>query len=268
VDGDVKSAARAIEVLDLLATRTDGCTLIEVAEALGCPKSSAHGLVTTLVRRHVVAAEPSSRGTVFKLGHHIFEIGQAYARSVDLIRDGQAVVRQLADECLETVHLAAIDGGEVVYLAKEEGRQPMRMVSAVGRRLPAYGTGVGQVLLAGMTDDALTDLYGSSGELPPLTHNTVPDVAGLLLKLQATRRRGFAIETEESSVGLGCIAAPIYDSGALVAAMSVSVPTARFPKQRQEELLPRLRAAGRDISIRLGASRYPDEIVPGATRPL
>jgi DNA-binding IclR family transcriptional regulator len=268
VDGDVKSAARTIDVLDLLASRTDGCTLVEVAEALGCPKSSAHGLVTTLVRRHVVAAEPSSRGTVFKLGHHIFEIGQAYARSVDLIRDGQAVVRQLADECLETVHLAAIDGGEVVYLAKEEGRQSMRMVSAVGRRLPAYGTGVGQVLLAGMTDEALTDLYGSSGDLPPLTHNTVPDVAGLLLKLQATRRRGFAIETEESSVGLGCIAAPIYDSAALVAAMSISVPTARFPKQRREELLPRLRAAGRDISIRLGASRYPDEIVPGATRPL
>jgi IclR family KDG regulon transcriptional repressor len=268
VNGDVKSASRAIELLDLLASRSDGCTLVEVAQALECPKSSAHGLVTTLVRRHVVAAEPSPRGTVYKLGHHIFEIGQAYARNVDLIRDGQSIVRRLVDECLETVHLAAIDGGDVVYLAKEEGRQHMRMVSAVGRRLPAYGTGVGQVLLAGMTDDAVAELYSSSEGLLTLTPNTVADVPMLLTRLQATRSRGYASEAEESSLGLGCIAAPIYDSTALVAAMSVSVPTARFPEQRREELLPRLRAAAREISIRLGASDYPDEIVPGTTRPL
>ena len=268
MNGDVKSASRAIEILDLLASRTDGCTLVEVAEALGCPKSSAHGLVTTLVRRHVVAAEPGPRGTVFTLGHHIFEIGQAYARNVDLIRDGQAVVRRLVDECLETVHLAAIDGRDVVYLAKEEGRQPMRMVSAVGRRLPAYGTGVGQVLLAGMTDAAVSDLYSAPEDLSRLTPNTVSDLPALLDKLSATRRRGYAIETEESSLGLGCVAAPIYDSGALVAAMSISVPTARFPDERREELLPLLRSAGREISIRLGASDYPDQISPGATRPL
>ena len=268
MDGDVKSASRAIEILDLLASRTEGCTLAEVAAALGCPKSSAHGLVTTLVRRHVVTAEPSARGTVFTLGHHIFEIGQAWARNVDLIRDGQDVVRRLVDECLETVHMAAIDGGEVVYLAKEEGRHPMRMVSAVGRRVPAYGTGVGQVLLAGMTDDAVAALYRSPGDMPRLTPNTVADMQVLLAKLRATRSRGYAIETEESSVGLGCIAAPVYDSTALVAAMSISVPTARFPEQRREELLPRLRSAAREISLRLGAGDYPDEIVPGATRPL
>jgi IclR family KDG regulon transcriptional repressor len=268
MNGDVKSASRAIELLDLLASRSGGCTLVEIADALRFPKSSAHGLVTTLVRRHVVAAHPCPGGTVFKLGHHIFEIGQAYARNVDLIRDSQGVVRRLVEECLETVHLAAIDGREVVYLAKEEGRHPMRMVSAVGRRFPAYGTGVGQVLLAGMTDEAVAALYGSPQDLPPLTPHTVADLPLLMARLQATRSRGYGLELEESTVGLGCLAAPIYDSTALVAAMSISVPTARFPDQRREELLPLLRAAGRDISIRLGAHAYPDAILPGATRPL
>jgi DNA-binding IclR family transcriptional regulator len=268
MNGDVKSASRTIELLDLLASRSDGCTLADIAKSLQCPKSSAHGLVMTLVRRQVVAAHPSPGGTIFKLGHHVFEIGQAYARNVDLIRDGQSVVRQLVDECLETVHLAAIDGREVVYLAKEEGRHPMRLVSAVGRRLPAYGTGVGQVLLAGMPDEAVEELYGSPDDLPPLAPNTVADLSALLGKLRATRSRGYALEIEESTVGLGCLAVPIYDSTALVAAMSVSVPTARFPEERREELLPRLRGAGREISIRLGAHAYPDRIVPGATRPL
>jgi IclR family transcriptional regulator, KDG regulon repressor len=268
VNGDVKSASRTIELLDLLAARPNGCTLVEIAQALEFPKSSAHGLLTTLLRRHVVAAEPSPQGTVFKLGLHIFEIGQAYARNVDLIRDGQSVVRRLVDECLETVHLAAIDGGDIVYLAKEEGRHSMRMVSAVGRRVPAYGTGVGQVLLAGMTDDDVTALYAAPGSLVDLTPNTVADLPMLLSRLDATRGRGYAIEAEESSLGLGCVAAPIYDSSALVAAMSISVPTARFPDQRRDELLPQLRSAAREISIRLGAGTYPDRIAPGVTRPL
>jgi IclR family transcriptional regulator, KDG regulon repressor len=268
VNGEVKSASRAIDILDLLAGHPNGCTLLEVAAALNCPKSSAHGLLATLVRRHVVATTPTVRGTVFTLGHHIFEIGQAYAGNADLIRDGQDVVRRLVDECLETVHLAALDGGDVVYLAKGEGRQSMRMVSAVGRRFPAYGTGVGKVLLAGLTDDAVSHLYPDAAAMPSLTGNTIRQPRVLLTELRKTRRRGYATETEESTVGLGCVAAPIYDSEALVAAMSISIPTARLAQQRGDELVVHVRAAARELSTRLGALTYPDDIAPGATRPL
>jgi IclR family KDG regulon transcriptional repressor len=266
MDRDVKSALRTIEVLDLLASHSDGLTLLEIAGALSCPKSSAHGLLATLARTQVVTVVRTARGSVYKLGHHIFEIGQAYARNVDLIRDSRDIVRRLVDDCLETVHLAALDGGQVVYLAKEEGRQPMRMVSAVGRRFPAYGTGVGKVLLAGLEDSAVRELFPTAEQMPSLTPNTIDDPVRLLAELAETRRRGYAVETEESSVGLGCVAAPVYDSSALVAAMSMSVPTARFPDERREELLDQLQAGARELSTRLGASPYPDQIRPGTTR--
>ncbi|MFJ6120292.1 IclR family transcriptional regulator [Streptomyces sp. NPDC092129] len=266
MDNDVKSASRTIEVLDLLASHADGLTLLEIAGALGCPKSSAHALLATLARKHVVAATPTARGSVFKLGHHIFEIGQAYASNVDLIRDSHDIVRRLVDTCLETMHVAALDGGQVVYLAKEEGRQPMRMVSALGRRFPAYGTGVGKVLLAGLDDSAVRDLFPTAEQMPRLTPNTVDDPARLMAELAETRRRGYAVETEESSVGLGCIAVPLYDSSALVAAMSMSVPTARFPQERRDELLVQLQAGARELSMRLGASSYPSQISPATTR--
>ncbi|MCW2940249.1 MAG: transcriptional regulator, IclR family [Actinomycetia bacterium] len=263
---DVKSASRTIDVLDILAANSDGLTLMEIAKELGCPKSSAHGLLATLSRRDVVKATKTARGLVFALGHHIFEIGQAYARTVDLIRDGQEAVRRLADACLETVHLAALDSDHVVYLAKEEGRQPMRMVSAVGRRVPAYCTGVGKVLLAGLEDSLIDEMYPLRKQLPRLTPYTIEDPVRLRAKLAETRSNGFAVEHEESSVGLSCVAAPVYDSANLVAAMSISVPTARLPEERQGELLVQLRACVRQLSTRLGLSSNPEHITAGTTR--
>jgi IclR family KDG regulon transcriptional repressor len=268
MDRDVKSASRTIEVLDLLASNADGLSLLEIANALRCPRSSAHGLLMTLARRQVVAVSRTARGSVFKLGHHIFEIGQAYARNVDLIRDSRDIVRRLVDDCLETVHLAALDARQVVYLAKEEGSQPMRMVSAVGLRFPAYGTGVGKVLLAGLEDAAVQELFPTAEQMPGQTPHTIDDPSRLFEELAKTRQRGYAVEIEESSVGLGCIAVPVYDSSALVAALSVSVPTPRFPEERRGELLDLLRAGARELSTRLGASSYPGRISPGVTRPL
>ena len=263
---DVKSASRTIDVLDLLAANSEGLTLMEIAKELGCPKSSAHGLLATLSRRNVVKATKTARGLVFALGHHIFEIGQAYARTVDLIRDGQEAIRRLSDACLETVHLAALDSDHVVYLAKEEGRQSMRMVSAVGRRVPAYCTGVGKVLLAGLEDSQVDAMYPLGEQLPQLTPHTVTEPERLRANLAEARRKGYAVDHEESSVGLSCVAAPVYDSANLVAAMSISVPTARLPEERQEELLVQLRACARQLSTRLGLSSNPEHITAGTTR--
>jgi DNA-binding IclR family transcriptional regulator len=119
-----------------------------------------------------------------------------------------------------------------------------------------------------LPDDDVTALYPTGDDMPSLTPNTLRDPQLLLEELQVTRERGYATETEESSIGLGCVAAPIYDSAGLVAAMSISVPCARLPEQRREELLPHLRSAARDLSLRLGASEYPDRIAPGETRTL
>lgn len=262
----VKSAARTIDVLELLADHEQGMSLQDIADRLGMAKSSAHGLLTTLLDRAVIRTTTVDRRSVYKLGHRIFAIGQAYARTTDLVQDGQEATRALSEQTGETSHLAVLDFDHVVYLAKHEGNHAVRMVSAIGQRLPAHGTGVGKVLLAGLTDDEITRRYADPAALVALTAHTVSDLSSLRSDLATIRATGIAHEQEESSAGVGCVAAPVYNHIGLAAGLSVSVPLTRLPRRRRAELAQEVRACAASLSIRLGAESYPDEIEPGATQ--
>lgn len=264
----VKSAARAIDLLALLADRPDGLTLLEIAGELGLAKSSAHGLVATLLGCHVLRLTQDGSRSVYRLGHRIFEIGQAYAQTTDLLRDGQQEVQELSLSCGETAHLAVLDGNFVVYLAKHEGIHAFRMVSAVGKRFSAHGTGVGKVLLAGLADVEVRRRFGVPGAMPALTPQTVVEVDRLLEDLAHVRATGIAHEHEESTDGVGCVAAPVYDATGMVAGLSVSVPIGRLPQAREVEFAEHVRGAAARLSVRLGAGTYPDRITPGITQEL
>lgn len=264
----VKSAARTVDVLELLLEHPDGLTLLEIANDLGMAKSSAHALLGTLRGRQVVRLSQDGRRSVYQIGHRIFEIGQAYAAATDLVRDGQQAVQELSVQCGETVHLAGLDGNFVVYLAKHEGTHAVRMVSAVGKRFSAHGTGVGKVLLAGLPDTEVTRRFGSTGAMPRLTAYTIDALDILLKDLAEVRRLGIASEREESTDGVGCVAAPVYDSIGLVAALSVSVPLGRFSDDQEMEFARNVRDACAQLSVRLGAGRYPLQIEPNTTREL
>ncbi|MGZ4531424.1 MAG: IclR family transcriptional regulator [Mycobacteriaceae bacterium] len=260
----VKSAARTIDVLELLAAHEGGLTLQEIADRLGMAKSSTHGLLTTLLERAVIRTTTVDRRSVYKLGHRIFEIGQAYALTTDLVQDGQETTRQLSERSGETAHLAVLDHDHVVYLAKHEGNHAVRMVSVVGQRLPAHGTGVGKVLLAGLEDAEVQRRYGDPAALAPLTPHTITDLPTLLSDLAEIRAAGVAHEQEESSEGVGCVAAPVYNHMGLVAGLSVSVPMSRLPRKRRAELVAQVRGCAESLSIRLGAGSYPPQIQPGS----
>lgn len=264
----VKSAARVIDVFELLMDRPEGLTLLEIADELGLAKSSAHSLLATLLARNVLRLTQDGRRSVYGLGHRIFEIGQAYAQTTDLVRDGQQVVQELSLACGETAHLAVLDGNFVVYLAKHEGIHAIRMVSAVGKRFSAHGTGVGKVLLAGLEDAEVERRFAAPDAMPRLTPHTITDLPLLLKSLADVRAVGVATEHEESTEGVGCVAAPVYDATGMVAGLSVSIPVGRFPEERQAEFAEQVRAAAATLSVRLGAGQYPDHIEPGTTREL
>jgi DNA-binding IclR family transcriptional regulator len=252
----VKSALRVLDIFELLAQHPEGLSLSEIAAALGIPKSSAHSLIYTLLARHYLREGWHERK--YHLGPRLFEIGSGYAASTDLLTDGQEVVRATARACDETVHLAVLDGAEVVYVAKEEGTNTVRMVSAVGRRFPAYGTGVGKMLLSDLAAAELDVLYPPARALPPITEKTITDATAFRRELALTHARGYALDCEESTPGLCCIAAPIYGvDGNMVAAISVSVPTVRFSPERQQELRALVLANARNLSQILGYHERP-----------
>jgi IclR family KDG regulon transcriptional repressor len=246
----VKSAERTLNLLELLSEQRQGLSLADISQALRIPKSSALQILRTLEAREYVARDRvTSR---FQLDVRVFALGRAYAESMDLVREGQRVLAGLSRMLDETCHLAVLAGLDVVYVAKEESSQPMRMVSAVGRRLPAHATGVGKMLLA-MLDARVLHARLKGARLIRLTPRTITTVADLREELRVTRDRWFAFDREESTDGLRCLAAPILDQhGAVIAAISASVPAVRLPAERIPDVLGRVCDAARRLSRALG----------------
>lgn len=247
----VKSAARSLDLLELFAQSRDDLTLNDVCKATGWPKSSTLGLLRTLRDRDYLAV--GGRDHSYRLGPRVATLGAAFLQRVDLVREGLAVVRDVSHRCDETVHLAALRGNEVQYLAKEEGTSRMRMVSTVGSVLPAHGTGVGKMLLSALERERLEELFPVGQELERLTELTIVDRDALMRELWEIDRRGYARDRGESTVGLECIAAPVHNAQRqVVAAMSVSVPQPRFTPEREPFLRDTLLAGARALSHRLG----------------
>lgn len=247
----VKSAARVLDIFELLVRHPGGLSLSEICATLELPKSSGHALLTTLARRGYLREGRRERS--YRLGPALFEIGSAYIAGTDLIGDGQAVVSAVARACDETVHLAVLDGADVLYVVKEEGTRTIRMVSAVGRRFPAYGTGVGKMMLSALDDGALAERFPDNLPLSPLTAKTITDPRALRAELATIRARGYALDSEESTPGLSCVAAPVYGAGGeMVAAMSISVPSVRLTSARRNELLALLQQHAWRLSTILG----------------
>jgi DNA-binding IclR family transcriptional regulator len=251
IPSGVKSAVRVLDIFELLVQHPSGLSLSEICVGLDLPKSSGHALLMTLVNRGYL--REGRRERTYRLGPALFEIGSAYISSTDLVADGQAVVSEVARTCDETVHLAVLDGSEVLYVVKEEGTRTIRMVSAVGRRFPAHGTGVGKTLLSSLSDDDLAERFPADVPLTALTPRTITDPQALRAELATIRARGYAFDYEESTPGLCCVAAPVYGStGSVVAGMSISVPSVRFSPARRDELLTLLLFQTKRLSNILG----------------
>jgi DNA-binding IclR family transcriptional regulator len=251
IHSGVKSAARVLDIFELLVRHRDGMSLSEICAVLDLPKSSGHALLMTLIKRGYL--REGRRERTYRLGPALFEIGSAYIAGTDLVGDGQAIVSAVARSCDETVHLAVLDGADVLYVAKEEGTRTIRMVSAVGKRFPAHGTGVGKMLLSVLDDGALAERFPDGIPLTPLTACTITDPRALRAEVAAIRARGYAFDSEESTPGLSCVAAPVYGAaGSMVAAMSIAVPSVRFNPARRDELLALVLSEARRLSTILG----------------
>ena len=166
---------------------------------------------------------------------------------------------RVVEQTGETVQLARLDGMEYAYLAISESPQPMKLVSAVGKRLFAHATGLGKVLLAGLGEAELRRRLAPVN-LPRFTLNTLVDHDALLGEVNDVRARGYATDNEEYVIGCPCIAMPIRNAaGDVVAAMSVSIPTPRYSDELAARIHARLGEAVAELSERLG-------YLQGATR--
>jgi IclR family KDG regulon transcriptional repressor len=252
----VPAVTRALDILELFLDRPS-LSAPEITEHLGLPRTTVHELVTTLTDRAYLVAMPG-QPTRYRLGMRLFQLGGMFADRLDLAHEAREVARKVAASCDETVHAAVLDGADVVYIAKVDSTHPVRMVSAVGRRLPAHCTGVGKMLLSGLSTDALDARCPRDRELSGMTPRSITSPARLRAHLEEIRATGLAYDECESNEAVHCVAAPVYDhTGDMVAAMSVSAPSLRWNAARRDEWGDLIRRGAAELSQRLGHRTLP-----------
>ena len=252
----VPAVSRALDILELFLDQP-ALSAPQITDRLDLPRTTVHELVTTLVDRGYLEAVPGGP-TRFRLGMRVFQLGSQFADRLDLVREAQDAAAKIAASCDETVHVAVLDGTSVVYVAKADSTHPVRMVSAVGRRLPAHCTGVGKMLLSGLSEEALAETYPRGQALDAMTDNSITTLPRLRAHLSDVRAAGIAYDECESNEAVRCVAAPVFDhTGRMAAAMSISVPVLRWTDERCAEWTDLIRVGARALSERLGHRERP-----------
>ena len=200
-DSLAPAVTRAGAILDLLAeNRGEAAGPSELARRLGLPKSSIANICNALADIGLVRRI----GTGFALGRKLAELGGAYLASVDQVQEFYEAAQLLPAGSEETVQLAILDGLEMTYLARHDGRQPVRLTSQIGRRLPATVTATGKAALASLADDDLDARLADVDSLPTFTPNSIASVEALRADLEVVRERGYSMDDEETVEGVVC----------------------------------------------------------------
>jgi IclR family transcriptional regulator, blcABC operon repressor len=245
------AVTRAAAILDLLAeNRGASAGPSELARRLGLPKSSIANVCGALADAGLVRRV----GTGFALGRKLAELGGAYLTSVDLVQEFYDACRELETGSEETVQLAVLDGTQMTYLARHDGRQPVRLTSQIGRRLPASVTATGKAALASLDSDEVARRFDGV-ELPQLTRRSLPNVDALLADLQVVRARGYAMDDEETVEGVVCfgVAIPGRSPGEGPYAASITLLKARATFDRVPALIADLHRLSARLSDPLRA---------------
>lgn len=234
----VSSLVRGMAVLEALATASTPLTLSEIARFINTNKTTATRFCYTLSKLGYIKRDAQLR---YHLTPHVLSLGYASIRSSGWIKIAQHYIEELSKEIGETVNLAILDDGEIIYLVRVKTEQILPYDLMIGSKLPIHCTSMGKVLLAFGLEEKTRDLLANLN-LKPFTHRTIIRKDSLLEEIEKIRKRGYAISDEEFSIGLRSVATPLFcDSGYAVAAINIAVPTKRYTEADLEtKLVPKI----------------------------
>ena len=245
-----QAVERALSLLDFVCRSPRPVTLAEARAWAHLTKPTTFRILQALTNCGFLLQHGETRS--YSAGLRLFELYNIAVNHLDPLLEAQPELAQLSAMFDETVHMAVIDEGEVVYVAKEESRRAVRMFSALGKRAPAYCTGVGKALLAFADEDEQAALL-KRGHLTRYTPTTITSAADLRAELARIRERGYSIDNGEHEAEIRCVAGPVYDAtGKVAAAISLTMPASRFKAEAIPEFAKHVVACAGRISHRLG----------------
>jgi IclR family acetate operon transcriptional repressor len=255
---DVQSVSRAIAILKSFTHEKPERGVGELSRELRLHKSTVSRLASTLERGGLLSRNPETRR--YRLGIDLIGLAARVVSYLDVREIASPVLRQLSEDCQESVNLAILDPpvegsdskGQVVNLVQfVPPKRQVKNIGRVGRRLCTHCTAAGKVLLAHLPEAVLEQTLPS--RLERFTPRTITNAAQLRQELEAVREQGYAVAQEELEEGLNAIACPIYDhNGQVIAAASVSGPAYRVTPESLPLLAVQLVEATSHISAQLG----------------
>ena len=213
------SLDKSLQVIDRLSKHPGGLNLVELSTMLDFPKSTIHHILDTLIPHDYIAKDPETRK--YSLGFKFLEIGRVILDNIDIRRIARRYLRELHDKCKETVHLAILRNGKVIYIDKIDTPGGLSLATYIGFTTDPHAAAGGKVLLSELSSREIASIY-QDGPLKVYSKNTITHLDRLLDELKRVRKQGYAIDDEEYYEGVRCVAAPIRAGGEIAAALSIT----------------------------------------------
>lgn len=242
-----QSLQRALTILTALGEETQ--SLDQLAAKLDVHKSTVLRLLRTMEGERFVRHDDAHR---YQLGARFFELANSSLEQRDVRTLARPHLSVLNTSTGQTVHLATYESGEAIYIDKFDATQSVRMYSRVGRPAPLHATAVGKVLVSSRPRPEWRNIAERINYVK-FTERTIDSPERYLTELELVAEQGFAEDHEEHESFVNCIGVPVRDgTGAVVAAVSMSVPDMLLSHAQVLATLPQVRAAADAVSIELG----------------
>lgn len=259
----VPAIDRAVQILRVLTESERPPRLAEVVRRTGLPRSSVHDLLGSLLASGLVER---GRSSTYTLGLLLVELAGARLAGSDLVSEFVHACDR--DERLggRTLVLGILQGSDVLYIAIRFGGTGLAINYHIGKRLPANCTATGKAILATLVPERLDEMLSPGEELSSLTSGSISDRDRLMEDLRTVAARGYAIDDEETAIGMWCVGAPIFSRSGdeAVAAVATSMVKAGIDNIERDRIVDGVAALANEISARLGAP--PDRAVVGPGR--
>ncbi len=239
-----QALSRGLSILSWLGNRGRAATLAELRAETDLPKSTLTRLLAVMERDHFVTR--SDDGPSYALGPAVVELAESYLSIADATALARPYLHDLAEELGLTTNLAILDSSHIVHVCTKEPSRALRYRASLIRD-HAHGTALGKVLLAHLSPDRLS-AHLPDEPYPARTEHTLRTFEELETQLVVVRSDGFAIDDEESDVGVRCIAAPLVSNSRCVAAVSASGPAAELSRDKLPDLKAHLSGTARKLA--------------------
>ena len=253
-DGTV---GKALDVLDMVAQAGRAVRFSDLLAHSPYPKATLYRFLQTLTHQGMLGYD-EDRGT-YALGVRLVRLAHAAWTQSSLAPLARRHLDELATQSGETIHLAQMDQGQVLYVDKRNAAHPVEMFSNAGKVGPAYCTGVGKAMLAFMSDAAVESAL-TRQSFHRFTTQTLDTAAKLKVELQSIRARGHACDREEHEPGIICCAAPILSrTGRVLGALSMTSSTSRTTLDALEAQAGRIKETAARIACEAESWRFPEQ---------